>query len=107
MIADKLSRKFSIMYYKLKIRVSSAIQNEKKKKEIKRRQIENVLHCRERPPYFIEHSPQQWSSKLISMTKLAAHKYKEIDTYYVIKICMTIFDLTYLTWSKIEDGLSD
>ena len=47
MIADNLSRKFSIMYYKLKIRVSSAIQNEKKEKEkeIKRRQIENVLHC--------------------------------------------------------------
>ena len=49
MIADNLRRKFSIMYYKLKIRVSSAIQNEKKnekrEKEIKRRQIENVLHC--------------------------------------------------------------
>ena len=50
MIADNLRKKFSIIYYKLKIRVSSAIQNEKKKKEkrekeIKRRQIENVLHC--------------------------------------------------------------
>ena len=32
MIADNLRRKFSIIYYKLKIRVSSAIQNEKKKK---------------------------------------------------------------------------
>ena len=47
MIADNLRRKFSIMYYKLKIRVSPAIQKKRKKKKEKkkRRQIENVLHC--------------------------------------------------------------
>ena len=65
------------------------------------------MYCTAERDLLIELSPQQWSSKLISTTKSAAHKYKGIDTYYVIKICMTIFDLTYLTWSKIEDGLSD